>query len=150
MALKIVLLRSCNLVILYHRVLAVQLFSECSEAPPSRPGFESEAEQSGYMLNVPFPDLNKSGPFPATLIQDYAHMDTERFAAGTNASGLSMRVDNIVRAFRIHGPLDKELLRKALNQVAALHPLLSASFQQTQDRLYVQTSSGGKPLLTVT
>lgn len=124
-----------------------QLFSEGSEAPPSRPGFESEAEQSGLMLNVPFPDVNKSIPFPATLIQDHAHLDTERFAAGANTLGLSARVDNIVRAMRIHGPLDKELLQKALNQVASLHSLLTASFQRSRDRLYLHTTAGGEPTL---
>ncbi len=89
--------------------------------------------------------MNKSVPFQATLIQDHAHLDTERYAAGTNASGLSGRVDNIVRALRIHGPLDKELLQKALNQVASLHSLLTASFQRTKDRLYIHTNAGGKP-----
>ncbi len=125
-----------------------QLFSEGSEAPPSRPGFESEAEQSGLMLNVPFPGVNKSIPFPATLIQDNAHLDTERCAAGVNALGLSARVDNIVRALRIHGPLDKELLQKALNQVASLHPLLTASFQRTRERLYLHTNAGGETTYT--
>ncbi len=124
--------------------LHAQLFSEGSEAPPSRPGFESEEEQSGLLLNVPFPDMNKSAPFPATLIQDHAHFDTERFAVGASTLGLSARVDNIVRALRIHGPLDKELLQKALNQVASLHSLLRASFQRTRDKLYLTTTAGGE------
>ena len=127
-----------------HTHTHTQLFSEVSEAPPSRPGFESDAEQSGYFLNIPFPDVNKSSPYPATLIQDQAQLDTDRFAAATNASGLCARVDNIVRGFRIHGPLDKELLQKALNQVASLHPLLRASFQRTRDKLYIQTPTTGK------
>lgn len=101
-------------------------------------------EQSGHLFNVPFPDMNKDAPFPATLIQDHSHLDNDRFTAGTNVSGLSPRVDNIVRAFRIHGPLDKQLLQQALNQVASLHSLLTASFQRTRERLYVQVMGGEK------
>lgn len=88
--------------------------------------------------------MNQSISYPATLIQDHAQLDTDRFAAGTNTLGLSPRVDNIVRGFTIHGPLDLELLQKALNQVASLHPLLRASFQRTRDRLYIQTPVTGK------
>lgn len=122
----------------------MQIFSdEVSDAPPSRPGFESDAEQSAQTFGVPFPDVtDPSTPFPATIIQDNAQQDQERFAASAHPSGLSTRVDNIVRAFQIHGPLDRELLSKALNNVASLHPLLSATFQQSRDRLYIQTSHG--------
>ena len=115
-----------------------------SEAPPSRPGFESDLEKSGNSLNVPFPTVNTSVPFQATIIQDHAELDSARFMAGASAAGISTRVDNIVRAFRIHGPLDKQLLSQALNEVASLHPLLSAVFQRYKDRLYVQVRSKGK------
>jgi len=122
----------------------MQIFcDEVSDAPPSRPGFESDAEQSAQTFGVPFPDVtDPSTPFPATLIQDNAQQDQERFAASAHPSGLSARVDNIVRAFQMHGPLDRELLSKALNDVASLHPLLSATFQQSRDRLYIKTSHG--------
>ena len=115
-----------------------------SEAPPSKPGFESDAEKSAETFQIPFPDVNVSSPFPATLIQDQAQQDNERFAAAASVSGVSPRVNNIVRAFRVHGPLDKDLLTRALNKVANLHPLLSASFQRLNGRLYVQTPPPGE------
>lgn len=129
----------------------MQIFSdEVSDAPPSRPGFESDAEQSAQTFGVPFPDVtDPSTPFPATIIQDNAQQDQERFAASAHPSGLSARVDNIVRAFQIHGPLDRELLSKALNDVASLHPLLSATFQRSRDRLYIKTSHGTYALLAL-
>ena len=130
-------------------VTFLQIFSdEISEAPPSRPGFESDAEQSAQTLSIPFPEVtNLSNPFPATIIQDYAHLDMEKYAASAHVTGMSARVNNIVRAFRIHGPLDKELLSKALNEVASLHHLLTATFQRSKDRLYMQTSQG-KPYVS--
>ena len=121
-----------------------------SDAPPSRPGFESDLEKSGNSLNIPFPTVNTSVPFQATIIQDHAELDSARFMAGASAAGISNRVDNIVRAFRIHGPLDKQLLSQALNEVASLHPLLSAVFQRYKDKLYVQVRSKGKPSYTCT
>ena len=123
---------------------------ETSEAPPSRPGFESDLEKSAQAFDIPFPDsFTPSSPFPATIIQDYAQLDMARFAAGAHASGLSPRVDNITRAFRIHGPLDRELLSKALNEVVGLHPLLTATFQRGKDRLYLQTLQGGYSSSTI-
>ena len=121
-----------------------QIYSdEGSEAPPSRPGFESEAERSGQSFSIPFPEVNKSSPFPATIIQDHAQLDQDKLAASAHPSGLSARVDNIVRAFSIHGPLNREMLSKALDKVASLHPLLSASFQRCSGKLYMQTSHKG-------
>ena len=120
-----------------------------SEAPPSRPGFESDAERSGQSLNIPFPTVNTSVPFQATIIQDHAQLDSARFMAGASAAGISARVDNIVRAFRIHGPLDKKLLSQALNEVAGLHPLLSAVFQRYKDKLYVQIRNKGKSIFSL-
>lgn len=93
------------------------------------------------MFRVPFPEVNVSSPFPATIIQDHAQLDMERFLVNAQPSGISPRVNNIVKAFCIHGPLDKQLLSKALNEVASLHPLLTATFQRSGDRLYVQTTS---------
>ena len=87
--------------------------------------------------------MNTSLPFQATIIQDHAQLDSSRFMAGANPSGISTRVDNIVRAFRIHGPLDKQLLSQALNEVASLHPLLTAVFQRQGDKLYVQVGNKG-------
>lgn len=115
-----------------------------SEAPTSRPGFESDAESSAETFQIPFPDVNLSLPFPATLIQDQILRDTERYAAHITSTGLSPRVNNIVRAFNIHGPLDRELLKQALDQIVSLHPLLSASFQRWKGQLYAQTPGQGK------
>ncbi len=114
-----------------------------SEAPPSRPGFESEAEQSAEMFRIPFPDVNVSFPFPATLVQCQILQDTERYAAHITSTGLSPRVNNIVRAFNIHGPLDRELLGKALDQIVNFHPLLLATFQRSKGQLYAQTPKPG-------
>ena len=117
---------------------------DSDEAPPSRPGFESDLERSAQSFNVPFPTVNTSVPFQATLIQDHAQLESARFMAGASPSGISARVDNIVRSFRIHGPLDKKLLSQALNDVASLHPLLSAVFQRYKDKLYIHVRNKGK------
>ena len=53
-------------------------------------------------------------------------------------------MNNIVRAFEVHGPLDKELLRQALNRVASLHPFLSALFQRHKGQLYALLPRPGK------
>ena len=121
-----------------------QIFSdEASDAPPSRPGFESESEKSAQFLSVPYPDISDPyAPFPATIIQDHAHLDNKLLSASVAPSELSPRVDNIVRAFQIHGPLDRVLLGRAINEVVRLHPLLSATFQRSQDKLYVKTAPG--------
>ena len=115
-----------------------------SEAPPSRPGFESEAEKSAEMLQIPFPDVNISFPFPATLIQQQNMFDGEKCAVHATTTGLSPRVNNIVRAFNIHGPLDRELLSQALNKIVNFHPLLLAKFQQAGEQLYVQVPKQGE------
>jgi hypothetical protein len=113
--------------------------------PPSRPGFESEAEQSTHMFDIPFSPVScPDAPFPATLLQDHLQLDSERFTAAVLPSGLSPRVNNIVRAFTIHGPLDRQLLSRALDSVASLHPVLTARFQRTSDRLYMQTLPPGR------
>lgn len=113
------------------------------QGPPSRPGFESEAERSAQAFEVPFlPTATPSVPFPATLIQDHRQLDMQRISASTQASGLSSRVNNIVRAFSIHGPLDRDLMSQALNLVTNLHPIIAARFQRTRERLYVQIPAG--------
>lgn len=114
-----------------------------SEAPPSRPGFESDAEKSAETFQIPFPDVNVSFPFPVTLIQDQILRDTERYAANITSTGLSPRVNNIVRAFNIHGPLDRELLKQALDKIANFHPLLLATFLRSKGQIYAQTPSPG-------
>ena len=125
----------------------LQIYSddEGETNPPSRPGFESEAEQSTHMFNIPFSPVScPDAPFPATLLQDHLQLDSERFTAAVLPSGLSPRVNNIVRAFTIHGPLDRQLLSRALDSVASLHPVLTAHFQRTSDRLYMQTPPPGE------
>lgn len=123
--------------------LPQQISDDTSDAPPSRPGFESEAEKSAQFPSVPFPDVSDpSTPFQATVIQDHAHLDNDLLSASATPSGLSPRVDNIVRAFRLHGALDRGRLQRALNEVARLHPLLSATFQRMQDKLYVRATAG--------
>ena len=128
----------------------LQIFSEEEEGektPASRPGFESEAEQSTHVFDVPFSAVSSlSSAFPATLLQDHLQLDMERFAAAVLPSGLSPRVNNIVRAFTIHGPLDHDLLSRALNSVASLHPVLCGHFQRASDRLYMQLPAPGEPL----
>lgn len=123
-----------------------------AQGPPSRPGFESEAERSAQAFEVPFlPTPAPSAPFPATLIQDHRQLDMQRIAAGAQTSGVSSRVNNIVRAFSIRGALDRDLLSQALNFVANLHPIIAARFQRTRERLYMQVpnsecSSQRKPM----
>ena len=67
--------------------------------------------------------------------------------ATVSSTGLSHRVNNIVRAFEIHGQLDKGHLTQALNKVVKLHPLLSARFLMKQSKLYAEINSQGKLVL---
>ena len=126
----------------------LQIYSDDNEEdevhnPPSRPGFESEAERSAQIFEVPFvPVSDPSATFPATLLQDHMQLDMERFAQTLQPSGLSTRINNVVRAFSIHGPLNQELLSQAINIVTNLHPVLRARFQRTNDKLYMQIPSG--------
>lgn len=123
-----------------------QIYSDSDDGdnPPSRPGFESDIEQSALTLDIPFVPLSNSSTtvFQATLLQDHIQLDMERYMAAVLPSGLSPRVNNIVRTFAIHGPLDHSLLQKALNSVANLHPILVARFQRDNGRLYMQIPSG--------
>ena len=68
--------------------------------------------------------------------------EMEQLVATIPPSGLCHRVNNVVRAFSIHGPLNRDLLGTALNTVASLHPVLAARFQRAGDRLYMQLSPG--------
>lgn len=96
------------------------------------------------MFQIPFPDVNISFPFPATLIQQQNLLDGEKCAVHVTTAGLSPRVNNIVRAFNIHGPLDRELLSQALNKIVNFHPLLLAKFQQAGGQLYAQIPKPGE------
>jgi hypothetical protein len=87
--------------------------------------------------------VNVSSPFPVTLIQEQVMQDMERFAANITTTGLSPRVNNIVRAFNIHGPLDKELLKEALDKIVNFQPLLSSTFLRSKGQLFAQTPSPG-------
>lgn len=112
--------------------------------PPSGLGFRDESQSSFTSLaEVTFPPLSGSGDlFPATIIQEHGLMDHEKYTAAVHPSGLSPRVNNIVRAFEIRGPLDRELLCQAINCVTKLHPILFATFHKMGDKLRVQTSQG--------
>eukprot|EP00731_Ephydatia_muelleri_P023922 Em0016g193a len=114
-----------------------------SLVPPSSAGFEPKSESSPQPPCLQFPDaVDLRSPFPATIIQDHAQLDADKYAATANGVGLSPRANNVVRGFLIHGPLDRQLLGKAIEQVANLHPILSSTFHRWKERLYVQTSQG--------
>ena len=119
--------------------------SGSSDPPPSSgPGF-LDASQSSFtsLAEVNFASVMSAGDnFPATILQDHELIDHEKYAVAIHPSGLSARVNNIVRAFEIRGPLDKELLGRAINCVVKLHPILSASFTRLRDKLQVKTSQG--------
>ena len=75
-------------------------------------------------------------------MQEQELIDHEKYAAAVRPSGLNPRVNNIVRGFEVRGPLDRELLSRAITCVAKLHPILSATFTRTGDKLRIQTSQG--------
>lgn len=100
-------------------------------------------ERKLLLSEVPFPPLlDAEQPFPATLIQERALMDVERFAASVQPSGLSERVDNIVRGFQVRGPLNRDTLSRALDAVARLHPMLTVQFYRKESRLFIQCNPG--------
>ena len=81
-------------------------------------------------------------PYPVTLLQEHLLLEHQAHTAGLQ-SGLNPRVNNIVRAFEIKGPLDKDLLQCALNNVVNVHPILSSKFiLRINNKFYVQTSQG--------
>ena len=88
------------------------------------------------------PLLGPEQPFPATIIQEHALLDTERYAAGVRPSGLSERVDNIVRGFQVRGLLNKDTLSRALDAVARLHPMLTVQFYRKNNKVYIQCNPG--------
>lgn len=61
---------------------------------------------------------------------------------GVNPLGMSARVNNIVRAFELKGPLDKKLLETALHNVVKLHPIVSSSFHKHNGKLYCLVPQG--------
>lgn len=88
------------------------------------------------------PLLGPEQPFSATIIQEHALLDTERYAAGVRPSGLSERVDNIVRGFQVRGLLNRNTLSRALDAVARLHPMLTVQFYRKNNKLYIQCNPG--------
>ena len=110
--------------------------------PPSdEPG--SHEDKISMLSDITLPSLTAPNhPFEATIIQDHAYLDAQRYSASVHASGLSVRIDNIVRGFEIRGPLNKEILSRAINAVVRKHPLLTVQFHRRKDKLYVQTNPG--------
>ena len=118
--------------------------SGSSDPPPSGLGFRDESQSSFTSLaefNFP-PPTSSNDHFPATIVQEHELIDHEKYAAAVRPSGLSPRVNNIVRGFEIRGPLDRDLMCRAINCVAKLHPILSATFTRTGNKLRIQTSQG--------
>ena len=61
---------------------------------------------------------------------------------GVSAAGMSIAVNNIVRAYEIKGPLDKNLLENALTNVIKIHPILSMTFHKYNEKLYAHIPKG--------
>ena len=101
--------------------------------------------EKGFPLlsECPMPILSEPNAlFEATIIQEHHYVDLEKFAASADPSGINTRVDNLVRAFEIRGPLNKNILERALNAVARLHPILTARFYKRKSKLYLQVKPG--------
>ena len=100
-------------------------------------------ERKLLLSEVPIPPLlDPEQPFPATIIQEHALLEMERFAASVQPSGLSARVDNIVRGFQVRGLLKRDILSRALDAVARLHPMLTVQFYRKDNRLFIQCNPG--------
>ena len=114
------------------------------EDPSSLSQKQVQHEERRLLLSeVPIPPLlDPEQPFPATIIQEHALLEMERFAASVQASGLSARVDNIVRGFQVRGLLNRDILSKALDAVARLHPMLTVQFYRKDNRLFIQCNPG--------
>ena len=128
-------------------VLQEELFDDSGESespPPSGLGFRDNFESSLTTLAEVdlLPVEHREKAFVATLIQQHAFQNHSQCVAGAQPSGINPRVDNIVRAFDIKGPLDKELLAKAINSTTNLHPILGAQFEWRDQRLYLKTPQG--------
>ena len=76
--------------------------------------------------------------FPATLAQIHLLMDMEQLGDLESSN----RVDNIVRGMKIHGPLNINLLSKALEQIVKLHHILTLRALHTKEHYMLQSSSG--------
>ena len=77
-------------------------------------------------------------------MQAHHLIDMENFTNSPqdDMSLFSNKVDNIVRGMKVHGPLNVNLLSKALEQVTKLHHLLTLRVQHTED--YVLQALAGK------
>ena len=103
---------------------------------PSRSSFSSLAE-------VELPKIyNELQPFVTTLIQERSLADHECIMTGVSAAGMSAGVNNIVRAYEIKGPLDKNLLENALMNVVKIYPILSTTFHKHNEKLYAHIPKG--------
>ena len=76
--------------------------------------------------------------FPATLAQVHRLMDMEQLGDLETSS----KVDNIVRGMKIHGPLNINMLSKALEQIIKLHHILTIRALHTKENYMLQSSSG--------
>ena len=89
--------------------------------------------------------------FPATIMQEHAIIDTrlalaqQRTLHGVDSGAnpeLCQGVDNIVRSFAIRGPLDCQLLEKALRQEVAKRPVMRLVFYQYRDQIFCRPPKG--------
>lgn len=76
--------------------------------------------------------------FPATMAQVHQLLDMEQLGDLESSN----KVDNIVRGMKIHGPLNINLLSKALEQVIKLHHILTLRVLHTKEHYMLQSSSG--------
>ena len=76
--------------------------------------------------------------FPATLAQVHLLMDMEQLGDLEASS----KIDNIVRGMKIHGPLNINLLSKALEQIVKLHHILTLRVLYRKEHYMLQSSSG--------
>ena len=115
------------------------------ELPQSGLGFRDISHSSFTSLaEVDFPHIPQTGGqlFPTTLIQEHSLLDHECCVTGIPPSGISAGVNNIVRAFEIKGPIDKDLLQTAFTKVLQIHPILSSRFHRRNNKLYIETPQG--------
>lgn len=119
--------------------------SSIEDIKPSGLSFHDESHNGSFVFleEINFPSAStKMSCIPATMIQTQMVQEHEHRKSGMHPSGLSSRINNIVRAFDIKGPLDKKLLENALHKVVNVHPVLSSKFVHQMDKVYLQTSQG--------
>ena len=114
------------------------------EIPQSSLKFQDPSHSSfSSLAEVELPSLsNEHQPFVTTLIQEQLLANHECIMTGVTPSGMSSGVNNIVRAYEIKGPLDKQLLETALQNVVKAHPILSSTFHRHNDKLYAHIPKG--------